>query len=417
VTVEGVGGTGALGGVVSLTSSGLNFCALLISGGVDCWGFNGSYGNLGDGTFNDSAVPEAVVGLGGTGTLSGVAALAGDGEGYCALLTSGSVYCWGEGQHGNLGNGTFYSNGSAVPVAVNGVGGTGTLTGVKSLIGYGDGFCALLGSSQVACWGRSEFGQLGDGSFNDSAVPTLVAGVGGTGTLTGVASVVNGLWSECAVLNSGGVDCWGRGNNGQLGNGTVYTTGNTGSAVPVAVEGVGGTGTLTGVAKVIGANATFCAVLASSGVDCWGWGNYGQLGDGIFYTTGNQGSAVPVAVEGVGGTGTLGGVMNLVWHSWGWCALLSSKGADCWGYGEEGALGDGSFNDSAVPVTVAGLGNSGTLTDIASIASGGDAYCATFTSNGGLDCWGNGATGQLGDGLFYSTGNQGSPVPVAAEGP
>jgi alpha-tubulin suppressor-like RCC1 family protein len=430
LTVSGVGGSATLGGVASLASSGTSSCALLTSGGVDCWG-NGQYGQLGDGSFGTSAVPEPVVDVGGTGDLSGVTALANEDQGYCALLTSGGVDCWGNGQYGQLGDGNFYTTapfGSDVPVAVEGVGGTGTLSGVVSLMDSGpgttgggaglvDGHCALLNSGQVACWGRGEQGQLGHGAFTDSAVPTLVEDPGGTGTLTGVTSLASGHFSVCALLNSGGVDCWGWGQYGQLGDANFYATGNLGSAVPVTVKDVGGTGTLSGVADVVGSNFTFCAVLTSSGVDCWGEGQYGQLGNGIFYNAGNQGSAIPVPVAGVGGTGALGGVVRVIWQSSGECALLQSTGVDCWGHGAEGELGNGSFNDSAVPVTVEGLGGSGTLTGVGDIAGAGDSYCATIPATGGVDCWGGGDSGGLGDGVFYNTGNDGSAVPVATDGP
>ena len=72
------------------------YCALLTSSGVDCWGY-GYDGELGNGTFSESATPVAVEGVGGAGTLTGVTSLVGDGSGYCALLTSGEVDCWGLG--------------------------------------------------------------------------------------------------------------------------------------------------------------------------------------------------------------------------------------------------------------------------------------------------------------------------------
>ena len=69
-------------------------------------------------------------------------------------------------------------------------------------------------------------------------------------------------------------------------------------------------------------------------MDCWGNGYYGELGNGTFYNTSSPfGSSTPVEVEGVGGSGTLTGVTNLVSHSDGYCALLVSGGVDCWGYG------------------------------------------------------------------------------------
>jgi alpha-tubulin suppressor-like RCC1 family protein len=195
------------------------------------------------------------------------------------------VDCWGNGYYGELGNGTFYTTGnegSATPVEVVGVGGTGTLTGVTSLASGAYGYCALLTSSGVDCWGTGASGALGNSSFSGSTTPVVVDGVGGTGTLTGVTSLVGGGHNYCARLISGGVDCWGYGDNGDLGNGTFYTTGNDGSATPVEVEGVGGTGTLTGVTSVVSGGNNYCARLTLGGVDCWGAGQAGALGNGAF---------------------------------------------------------------------------------------------------------------------------------------
>jgi hypothetical protein len=79
----------------------------------------------------------------------------------------------------------------------------------------------------------------------------------------------------------GGVDCWGQGEYGQLGDGQFYTSGNEGSAVPVHVEGVGGTGTLASVAGLTSDTAAFCTVMTSGSAVCWGNGYYGQLGKAI----------------------------------------------------------------------------------------------------------------------------------------
>jgi alpha-tubulin suppressor-like RCC1 family protein len=213
------------------------------------------------------------------------------------------VDCWGDGYYGQLGNGMFYTtgnDGSATPVEVEGVGGTGTLTGATSLVSGNGDYCTLLTSREVDCWGGGGFGALGNGTFSNSATPVAVEGVGGTGTLTGVASLVSeGTPSGfCALLTSGGVDCWGNGEDGELGNGTFYNTSSPfGSATPVAVEGVGGTGTLAGVTSLVSGSVNYCALLTSGGVDCWGYGFDGDLGNGTFYRTGNDGSATPVEVE------------------------------------------------------------------------------------------------------------------------
>jgi len=430
-----------LSGVRSITGGAANSCALLTSGRVDCWG-DGQFGELGNGKIytsasRGSAVPVAVEGVGGSGTLAGVASLAADDLGFCALLTSGKVDCWGNGVSGQLGNGRFYGGNtpaSAVPVAVKGVGGIGMLSGVTRLIGAGNGVCALLSSSDADCWGAGNFGQLGNGKFYTnpkaagSDVPVAVDGLGGSGTLAGVRSLYtdSGI-GFCALLASGGVDCWGEGDYGQLGNGTFYPFGSgNGSAVPVAVEGVGGIGTLGGVATLTSEDygsggGEFCALLTSSEVDCWGDGQFGQLGNGHFDTTGNEGSAVPVAVKGMGGTGVLTGVTSLVIDGGGICALLNSDKVYCWGIGYDGEVGNGKFYTnpkalgSDVPVGVKGVGGAGTLDGVASLTGAALGSCALLAS-GGVDCWGYGYYGELGNGRLYTSGNAGSAVPVAVEG-
>ena len=216
-----------------------------------------------------SAVPVPVEAVGGTGTLNGVTSLASDGGSVCAVLSSGGVDCWGEGVYGELGNGVFYSTGnqgSAVPVQVEGVGGDGILTGVASLTAQFGGDCALMISGAVDCWGFDDAGNLGDGVFEGSATPVQVEGVGGSGILAGVTSLENSGEGYCALLTSDGVDCWGDGEYGELGNGQIYSPDAPGSATPVQVEGLGGTGTLTGVTSVVGQDYAVCAVLTDGDV-------------------------------------------------------------------------------------------------------------------------------------------------------
>jgi alpha-tubulin suppressor-like RCC1 family protein len=99
-------------------------------------------------------------------------------------------------------------------------------------------------------------------------------------------------------LSSGGVDCWGYGYRGELGDGRYYTKGHGSSAVPVQVAGVGSVGALSGAATLSSnGEEGYCAVLISGGVDCWGWGYYGELGDGRTYVSGPEGSANPVEVK------------------------------------------------------------------------------------------------------------------------
>ena len=180
-----------------------------------------------------------------------------------------------------------------------GVGGTGVLSDVESLsdsqITFG-AYCAVLISGEIVCWGYSYGGQLGNGNFAGSDTPVQVVGVGGTGILSDASNVLSDEQAFCATVGSGGVDCWGQNLNGELGNGTRGTFED--SASPVQVEGVDGTGTVSGLSGVVTSGESFCAVLSSGGVTCWGGGENGQLGNGVSYSTkaGKDGSDVPVLV-------------------------------------------------------------------------------------------------------------------------
>ena len=448
----GPSSTTPIGAAASSIVNGIDsYCAVIASGRVDCWG-DGSSGQLGDGQFytsgnQGSAVPVGVVNTSGSGYLGGVKSLASNGPdyGFCALLTSGRVDCWGSGYRGELGDGQLYASGnfgSAVPVGVVNTSGSGPLGGVASLAslaafnvwGPGGSYCAVLTSGGVDCWGAGNWGQLGSGSptgFFGSSVPVAVIDTSGSGNLGGVASLVSDSLGYCALLTSGGVDCWGYGFYGQLGDGQFYPIQvNQSSAVPVAVIDTSGSGNLGDVASLVGigdgvAVGSYCALLTSGGVDCWGYGHYGALGDGQFYISGDQGSAVPVAVVNTSGSSNLGGVASLASDGNGYCALRASGGVDCWGDGYYGELGDGQFDTSgnsgsAVPVTVVNSSGSGSLVGVISLASTSGlgtegSYCALLTS-GGVDCWGLGGNGQLGDGQFYNA-ITGSAVPVSVAFP
>ena len=399
--VQGVNGTGTLVGVASLFGDNSDgYCALLDSSELDCWGF-GQAGGLGDGQFADSALPVPVQDVSGDGVLSGVASVTGDGLSTCALLTSGGVDCWGYGPNGELGNGEFYASspfGSATPVQVSDTAGDGgLLSGVASLTGGQDGYCAMLADGGVDCWG--------DGT---SALPVPVPDLAvDGGTLAGVSSLMSdSTGGYCAVLTTSGVDCWGTGTSGELGDGQFSSSGS-----PVQVEGVAGSGVLLGVSNVTSDQDGYCALLAAGGVDCWGNGTYGILGNGQFSNSATPVQVEGVSGSGVlhKATSLTGDGNGFCVVQQSAPALIS-----CWGEGGDGALGNGRYyagaGGSATPVQVEGVGATGTLSGVASLMGAGDGYCAVLTTSQ-VDCWGYGPDGELGNGQYYSSPD-GSAVPV-----
>src|SRR5437773_2413717 len=236
----------------AVAGGGFHACMRLPDGTVQCWGRNnfGQLGN-GDGNLADSSVPVAVRGL-----TTATRVVTGDSH-TCALLGDGTVQCWGVGDSGQRGDGTF-NNISTVPVAVVG------LSNAVAVAARGYHSCALLGDGTVQCWGRNAEGQLGDGSSIGTRAPTRVIGI------TGALAVSGGFQHTCALLSDGTVQCWGRNAEGQLGDGTT-----TSSSTPVRVGGV------TGAVAVSAGILHTCALLANGTVKCWGAvGNgFGQRGD------------------------------------------------------------------------------------------------------------------------------------------
>jgi alpha-tubulin suppressor-like RCC1 family protein len=268
--------------VVSVAVGGDFICAALQDGTVDCWGSNGD-GQLGNNGTTDSPTPVKVSGITGANAVT-----AGSGHA-CALLSGGGISCWGFNAEGQLGNGTT-SLDSPVPVAV-----TGLLAGATIIQAGNDGnhTCALEPTVEgmgrqplpaVQCWGTDSFGQLGDGTTNNSALlVTTQPQIYDTMGLTSGFGLALGEDHSCAMLAMPGeVECWGYNSDGELGNGT---TANAPLAGPQAVAGL-----TTAVAISAGLLHT-CALLANGTIACWGSNAHGQLGNG---TTAN--APTPAAV-------------------------------------------------------------------------------------------------------------------------
>jgi len=242
---------GLPGPVAQVDAGGTHVCAV-VGGAAWCWGDN-TDGKLGDGTNQPRATPVPVSGL-GTGIAKVVA-----GEFFsCALDTTGAVFCWGNNQLGSLGDGT--GKGSTVPVAVSGLS-----SGVIDVDAGGYHACALTSEGQVRCWGmdiglapvtvaldvpavqvatgfdhtcvrdrnfgvacvgRNNLGQLGDGPGPDSGMFVRPQNIVG-----GVTDLAAGGDHTCARLHSGRVMCWGYNGRGEVGNAAI---GNS-QATPVYV--------------------------------------------------------------------------------------------------------------------------------------------------------------------------------------
>ncbi|WP_428001138.1 fibronectin type III domain-containing protein [Acidovorax sp.] len=357
--------TGLASGVAAISAGENHTCALTTAGAVQCWGRN-AYGQLGDGSTTNKSTPQPV-----TGMASGVAAIAAGGNHTCALTTAGAVQCWGRNDFGQLGDGGITRKTKPQPVA-------GLASGAAAISAGLHNTCALTTAGAVQCWGRNDFGQLGDGSTTDKTTPQPV-----TGLASGEASIAAGVYHTCALTTAGAVQCWGYNATGQLGDGST-----TDKSTPQPV-----TGLASGVAAIAAGGNHTCALTTAGAVQCWGRNLDGQLGDGST-TAKTTPQSVTILASGLA-------AMAVGWaHT---CALTTAGAVQCWGRNVEGQLGDGSTTNKNTPQPVTGLASG-----VATIAAGYYHTCA-LTTAGAVQCWGNNNSGELGDG---STTRKSTPQPV-----
>ncbi len=342
-------------GVSAIATGDRHTCAVVTGGGVKCWGSNFD-GQLGDGSTTDRLTAVDVSGL-----TSGVVAIATGGYHTCALVTGGGVKCWGSNYVGQLGDGFTTARWTAVDVV-------GLSSGI-SAIDTGDGHtCAISMGGSVKCWGSNFDGQLGDGSTTDRWTAVDVSRLG-----SGVSAVATGSLHSCALTTDGGVKCWGYNENGQLGDG---------GTVMVRPTAVDVSGLSSGVSAMAAGERHTCALTTGGGVKCWGYNRFGQLGDGT-----NTNRSTPANVSGLSG-----GVSAIATGRFHTCALTTGGGVKCWGDNISGQLGDGTTTDRWTAVDVSGLSSG-----VSAIATGSRHSCA-ITTGGGVKCWGSNIRGQLGDG-------------------
>ena len=298
------------------------------------------------------------------------------------------VLAFGSNTKGQLGDGTTTMR--TTPVTVTS---SGALAGkVATQVSAGTYHsCTLDSQGKAYCWGRNDERQLGDGTNIDKFAPAAVdtSGALSAKTLTQISA---GESHTCALDADGMAYCWGYGYSGRLGDGT-----NENRSSPVAVLG--------GIAftKISAGGSHSCALDVTGKAYCWGSNFAGSLGDGA-----GQDSSIPVLVN----TSAVPAGRALTHISAGQnhtCAVDSGGAAYCWGYNESGRLGDGTTTNRTTPVAV---NTSGALSGktLNRISAGANHTCS-IDNTGAAYCWGNNASGRIGDGTDTSR-----PLPVAVGG-
>ncbi|TDC71644.1 chromosome condensation regulator RCC1 [Actinomadura sp. GC306] len=340
-----------------------------------------------------------VTGIGGTGRLDGVRAVAGGGRHSLAITgAAGEVVAWGANDRGQLGDGTTRDRSG--PVHVRAPGG-GRLSGVVAISANNDFSMALRRDGTVVTWGQGSSGQRGIGERTAPRLPTTVLAPDGSGPLTGITAIAADGHTELALRGDGQVLAWGANDYGNLGDGTREDR-----SLPVPVRGLDGEGHLTGVVRIAVAGQHGLALLRDGRVASWGHNDLGQLGDGA-----RRDRLVPGLVRGVRGKGDLDGVTAIAAAEKHNYALRGNGTIVAWGNNTAGQLGDGTVELRTEPVPVVGRSNDDKRLRRAAHVFAGEAYGAAILADGTPLTWGAGGSGQLGSG---KRAPRSRPGPVAA---
>lgn len=279
----------------------------------------------------------------------------------CAVTLGGVVLCAGSNAHGELGLGAVDANPHGVPARVP----TDLL--FVDLAAGATHTCGIAGGAELYCWGSNTSGQLGDGTTVLRESPTRVPG-----NYVSVSAYQN---STCAVAIDRRVFCWGSGERGKLGNRDHGDT----SRPHLVADSLDFRSADVGRFHV-------CGVGVDGASYCWGWTDLVGTADVSGFLDNEM--ATPVAVDSGHNFSMLSTGTH---HS---CGATPAQEAYCWGSNQEAALGSGSIGGhSTVPSLVTG-----------SVAfrsvSAGETHSCGVTDDGRAFCWGGGARGELGSGVF-----------------
>jgi alpha-tubulin suppressor-like RCC1 family protein len=352
--------------VLSVGASG--GCAVLSNGSVACWGRN-HYGELGlDAPDNLTHLPSRVVSLFGAVSVGIRNTFA------CALVIGGNVKCWGSNGLGELGDET--TNPRSFPASVHGPAPGQILAGATALSVGDNHSCIVDNLGVVWCWGANSSGQLGDGTAIRRSIAAPILNPSGSRYV----SVAAGAKHTCALTTNGDVYCWGANSHGQL-NGGQDGIGNplfaqAGTWTPIRIS------SLSNVRAISAGSRHNCALLANGTETCWG--------EMELMATHPQPTLKNLVAVAAGGGQS--------------CALDAGGQVHCWGSNLDFQIGSLAVAQDGVNPTVLTAPASMAVSNVVAVATGLRTTCVA-TAGGLAQCWGGNFAGEAGNGLSRGSGD------------
>lgn len=358
--------------IISMAAGSNHTCAIKPGNALWCWGQN-TYGQLGLGDYAGRVSQTQVnAQVGADPDWYRVAA---GGEHTCAIKTNGTLFCWGRNNFGQLGDKSNLWKTSPVQI-----GGDNHWRNVALGTNHS---CATKTDGTLWCWGSNAEKQLGIENIASANEPQQVGH--------------DYMWSEvslgtahtCGLRNDGIVMCWGDNALGQLGNDKAVT-----SAVPVLVD------TDIRWTRIAASGDHSCAIKTDTSLWCWGRNSSGQLGN-------SKSEAFHKAPDRVGETmGIADGWSALALGKEHSCATRIDGKAWCWGSNVFGQLRSDDKGIKNTPLEV----RSGLWWHALTL---GESHTCALAGNGNFGCWGSNSYGQLGEGVPK---NHPGPVSISPDG-
>jgi alpha-tubulin suppressor-like RCC1 family protein len=279
----------------------------------------------------------------------------------CGISQENFLYCWGSNSSGQLGIGMVGGNGT-VPTKISDDKWLDVSTGLWHTCGIKES------GNKLFCWGKNEYGGLGNGTYDDTSEPVKVDD-------SSWIKISAGGWHTCGIKTDGLLYCWGRSIEGQVGNGRSGLGADENAPVNLSDESWN---------SISAGRLHTCGIKTDKSLHCWGDNRFGQLGNGTS-GTGNK-SPLPEKIGNESWMEIKTGSGESANHS---CGIKADRSLYCWGSNNKGQLGNNEMSESSIPIKV----DENLWINVTT----GDAHTCGISQDNFLYCWGYNVFGQIGN--------------------